>query len=269
MRPVITVSRRRAAGLTITGGIESVVAGYKIHIFLASGTLTVSGAGEIDVEFDLVGDGGGGGGGYNGAGGGAGRVLNGLIKLSAAAYAVTIGLGGNGHRRNNAPVANGTGSSFIGGSVNLFAPGGGWGAGEDYVSPFTNNLQLANSGGCGGGAARTGNGGAAATGPGLGFRGGNSPNDFTSGAGGGGAEGVGQNATFGAYALGGAGYLSSLSGVLATYAQGGRGAFRAANADGANASDNTGNGGEGGARANGLALGGNGASGILVLRYPI
>jgi hypothetical protein len=72
-----------------------------------------------------------------------------------------------------------------------------------------------------------------------------------------------------AYALGGAGYQSSLSGVLATYAQGGRGAFRAANADGANATDNTGNGGEGGARSNGLALGGNGASGILVLRYPI
>jgi len=67
---------------------------------------------------------------------------------------------------------------------------------------------------------------------------------------------------------GGPGTSSSISGGAVTYAVGGAGANRSYNSNGSSAAANTGNGGNaGGKPAPGNATGGNGGSGIVIIRY--
>jgi hypothetical protein len=133
------------------------------------------------------------------------------------------------------------------------------------------------SGGSGGGAGRnTTNGGGASTATlGLGNRGGYANGlingTIRSGGAGGGATSVGQDAVGSATrAQGGIGYTSSISGVSVVYATGGAGGVRNTSSNGQNGAANTGNGGWGadGNVSAGLN-GGNGGSGIVIVRYPL
>ena len=87
--------------------------------------------------------------------------------------------------------------------------------------------------------------------------------DWGGGGGGAGASPASQSVT------GGIGKESSITGSIVTYARGGNGGSRNAVGDGATADDNTGNGG-GGAGNTGTVTysGGDGGSGIVVIRYP-
>jgi YD repeat-containing protein len=225
---------------------------------------------ELSVEYLIV-AGGGGGGGYSwpGGGGGGGGVLRGDALFDpGVAKAVTIGAGGAGG--NGLPAstlsmgAAGGNSTFNG----LVALGGGGGGG---YGPATN-------GGSGGGSAGAGT-------PGQGYSGGlnGDPSEgderIPGKGGGGGAGGPGQNGNGYAGGAGGRGIDSSITGVMTNYASGGGGApdgasgGASATAGGSyttvNAPANRGGGGGGGGNpeAGTNTKGGNGGSGIVVLRY--
>ena len=223
--------------------------------------------------------GGGGAGANNGSGnqprgvggGGAGgfRNLTGVSVTPSTTYAITVGAGapyGVTVFENN----NGNPSSI--GSVVIGAAGGGGAA----------NGAAGRAGGSGGGAGQTASGGAGntpSTTPSQGNKGGDSTG--TGGAGGGGAGAAGANTA--GVSAGGAGAVSTITGSSVTYAGGGGGAGggigssggsggggtgRAdANADSGTA--NTGGGGGGASNWNNSSTfaGGNGGSGIVIIRY--
>ena len=74
------------------GGTVTESAGYRIHSFTSSSTLSV--VGSLEVEY-LVAAGGGGGGFDYGAGGGSGGFRTGSLTLSAGSYSLVIGAGGS------------------------------------------------------------------------------------------------------------------------------------------------------------------------------
>jgi hypothetical protein len=244
------------------GGIS-----YRAHIFTSNGTLTFSAGGEV--QYLVVAGGGGGGGGWQGGGGGAGGYLSASTSVTARAYTVTIGTGGTGRTVGGAAATNGANSVL---QDIATATGGGRGASE---SPNTN----ANTGGSGGGGTWFNDAalvGAAGT-SGQGFAGGNggvfpnydNPGKF-GGGGGGGSSSVGTNAADSTplQPPGGTGTSNSYSNTATVYAAGGKGALRSYNANGSSASANTGNGGNAGGNNTGSSLGGNGGSGIVIVRYP-
>jgi hypothetical protein len=274
--------------LKATGGTETVSGNYKIHTFTESGTFEVTAnPNSLNVEYLVVG-GGGGGGETIGGGGGGGNVLTGNITSAAVqSYNVTVGAGGTGgfNGLSNSSYPGGTSgnnSSVIASGVSITANGGGAGGGF-------NGSGVGTSGGHGGGQGAGGGAGVAA-GPGT-NAGGTSGSNNNSGAGGGGAGGVGSNSTSGTTGAGGAGISSSISGTLAYYAGGGGGGARDPSggngalggssiggaggtgaANGENGVVNTGSGGGGGGYRNSPvfeAAGGNGGSGIVILRYEI
>ena len=242
------------------------------------------------VEFMLIG-GGGAGGGNTGGGGGGGGYVTGTATVSAGqAIAVTIGAGGTGNTGNG---SNGGNSSF-GGYV---AIGGGGGGGLYTDSAPARYGANGGSGGGGGGAgndgAGVGYGGSGTSGQGTG--GGNtgsSPGScIRTGAGGGGAAASGGNAS-GQYAGGGgAGAYNAMMGAYycggggggntnySAYGCGGDigGAGGGAGGGGtggyvtggyAGTVNSGGGGGGGGWTTNNARVGGNGGSGLFVLRYP-
>ena len=97
-----------------TGGAISFYGGKTIHTFTSPGTFTVpSPSGLSQVECLAVG-GGGGGGQYNAGGGGAGGlVYDATASVSAQAYSITVGAGGDG----GAGGAYDTGSKWNGSST--------------------------------------------------------------------------------------------------------------------------------------------------------
>jgi autotransporter-associated beta strand protein len=244
---------------------------------------------DTNVEY-LVVAGGGGGGGRHGGGGGAGGLLAGNIDVDVASVSVEVGAGGNGSalRSTSSSSAveprNGGNSSLS--FLNTVADGGGAGG---------SSSQTPQSGGSGGGS-NSSSSGAAGT-AGQGNTGGTGVSGATdngwAGGGGGGAGAAGQSATSsGGNARGGnggAGLASSISGSQVFYGGGGGGGLsdhlsstgpagqggsggggaggRAAN--GTNATANTGGGGGAGGH-NGSTwafAGGNGGSGIVIVRY--
>jgi hypothetical protein len=253
---------------------------YWYHTFTSSGTFTP----QVGLTCDaLVVAGGGAGGDGGGGGGGAGgyRSATGLI-TTPINYTVTIGAGG-------APVnaergGAGTNSSFS----TITSTGGGGGGGGNSAG--------GGSGGSGGGPGyqgSVGTGNAGSYSPSEGNNSGSMATDFatwTNGGGGGGAGAVGGNASSSSGGVGGAGSNSLSSWATATstgvsgfYAgggggsgqlnaagaggSGGGGAGGFSNANGVSATVNTGSGGGGcPLQAN---VSGSGASGIIIIRYPI
>ncbi len=260
------------AVLATGGNTTTDISGYRIHTFTSSGTLSVSGAGNVEV---LVVAGGGGGGADVGGGGGAGGLIySNMFPVVASNYTVTVGAGGGA---DLAAGTNGANSVFS----SLTAIGGGGGAGWR-----TGNGSAGGSGG--GGYGDSGSGttvGGASTASGQGNAGGSgfkgtltSGNAYGAGGGGGGAGAAGDPATSAGGAKGGNGLQYSISGSAVWYAGGGGGSDDpgthpgtggqggGGNGDGTNATANTGGGGGGGGNSNG-GRGGNGGSGIVIIRY--
>jgi hypothetical protein len=204
--------------------------------------------GVTSVEYLVVGGGGGAGNGFDnagGGGGGAGMVLSGTTSVTPGnSYTVTVGGGGTGgaNARANNPGTSGDNSVF--GSITSLGGGNGLGSrtGGSAGSAQIGSTTAATGGsGSGGGFGGKGGGGALTSG---------SNNSGTTGG------------------SGGNGLISNISGSNVTYGVGGAGGNAGIQNAGTNGAANTGNGGRaGGAETANSTGGGNGGSGIVVLKY--
>jgi len=290
--------------IVATGGTISYCGNYKIHTFTSPGTFCVSVnavcATYQKVDYMVVAGGGGGGGGSNGSGGASGAGAGGFreskcattsgtwtasplasatsLPVSVTAYPITIGAGGSG----GPSVGPATNANGVSGNNSVFSTitsaGGGAGRGGPCGS------QAGVPGGSGGGASG-GNpgcqpGGTGNTPPvsppqgnpggnGLSFPQGPSAPEYSS-AGGGGAGGAGQPMGPGSRA-GGVGVSTSITGSPLTKSTGGTGGTYLGNTVPiSNEPANSGNGGWGKSTGPGgspAAVGANGGSGIVVIRY--
>jgi len=273
------------SGAGATGGVITEFGGYRIHTFTGNGTFTPSG--DMTVEVLVVAGGGGGGGTQTAYGGGGGGGAGGVVyaqghSVTATSYAVTVGSGGAGGRPDTSETGrNGTNSSFdtiiavggggggYGGATLGAGQAGGSGGGVGYyggtIGPaiqgntggtgygHAGGSQAGNHGGGGGGAGTAGG-----TADGYGGHGGNGmsfdingTSTYYGGGGGGGAYGWNNAST----------YNGGLGG-------GGVGVY---NDDTTNPPINgtNGLGGGGGGRYGVGYPGGNGGSGVVIIRYPI
>ena len=284
-------------GSKATGGIISFDSSYYYHMFPHSGTFTPTQS--LTADYLVIGGGGGGGRNYAGGGGAGGyrtSIGGSALSLTAQAYTVTVGAGGNG---GSVSVNNGTkggDSSFS----TITSTGGGGGIGGDGVYSGVED------GGSGGGTSGFGTtsdiglGNTPSTSPSQGNNGGYSGTNGASpnygGGGGGGATSVGGNGN--GSRLGGDGGNGSntasawasatQTGLSGYYAAGGGGGGGGASGSGAgglggiggggnggagngssgtNALANLGSGGGGGGYGNGA--GGAGGSGLVIIRYAI
>jgi hypothetical protein len=243
-----------------TGGTVTTDATYKYHAFTSSGDFVVTAGGLVDY---LVVGGGGGGANLFGGGGAGGVLASTDFSVTEQTYSIVIGAGGAGGAASNGTPyngANGADSSF----ATLTALGGG-GGGANSVGVS------GGSGGGGGDWAAAGFAGGSGT-SGQGYAGGSASGVDAGGGAGGGATAVGGNGTSSAAGSGGAGLTSSISGSIVTYATGGNGGsvYLGVAANGADGSNNIGNGGGGGSRnPNEVVSGGDGGSGIVILRYAL
>lgn len=280
--------RRRSADafrpISASGGIETTITvngrQFRVHSFTTVGTssFVVSNAGtERQIEYLVVG---GGGGGSRaefsiGGGGGAGGMVEGTAQIVATTYVVEVGAGG-------VSQSNGTRSRIVGIAQGDRGVRGRRTPGLDGPSGAGGGSTIASGGMPGGsGTPPQGNDG------GDGFF---DNHTLRGGGGGGGAGAAGANGTISGGGNGGAGRASSIrTGQPVFYAGGGGGGARGASggnggvgggaSSGANntvpapATPNTGGGGAGttvGASGSNVLLeGGNGGSGIVVIRYPL
>lgn len=276
----LTVSSTTGSPEVITGVTYGGVSGASYR-FNTSGTIVFSGTGAVGfLEVAGGGPGGSGTGVVGGGGGGGGGVLGGVstdvFTAVAGTYTIAVGAGGVAA---SAAGSNGSNSSIAGTNAPAAAVGGGRGASDAAAA--------ATAGGSGGGGSQASNAGGAAT-SGHGFVGGTASGSNGGGGGGGGAgaQGVdipGYQDDHGSN--GGAGKLSSITGVATYYGGGGAGsdpAWQASTAaggigGGANPAAGTGNRaglpgtantGGGGSGAGGTALGGDGGSGVVILFVP-
>jgi hypothetical protein len=235
----------------MTGGTITEADGYVYHTFTTSGTLTLVGAGPVDVEYLVVA--GGGGGASNGTGGGGGGGAGGLLTNAggtvltiSATQTVTIGAGGVGGA-NLADLRDGTrGTDSSLGSL-VVPTGGGAGDSQDSTTGVS-------SGGSGGGGAWTNQ--SVGTGiAGQGHNGGAGRVDPRSGGGGGGAGSAGSSAVNGSFAGSGRTVWGT------TYAGGGNGGGNGLTV--ATSPANSGKGGDAGVSPS------PGGSGIVIVRYPV
>ena len=266
--------------VTIDGTSGAMTSGSTYNTSANAGGLRLSLG--FNVEYLVVGGGGGGGGSLNGAGGGGGGggYLTGSTFVTASSHNVSVGGGGSGGQGGSVNGfgvvtawsgigANGGNSSFssitsLGGggggnswSTNAGSSGGSGGGGGSNISGGTRSGGLGNSGqGYSGGS----NIGTSSSGSALGGSSGG-------GAGGAGSSPVWWSDTTGA--TGGAGLASSISGTSTTYATGGWGGSVNTAGGGTNAVI-IGGGGSGASvnylNGNGWK-GGNGANGIVIVRY--
>lgn len=263
------------------GDTVTLVGDEVVHQYTTVGTRDFELAADRTVEYLIVGGGGGGGRGFpsdhGGGGGGGGQVVTGTPLLGAGTRSVTVGQGG----QDRTTSADGRGAAS---SVSTVASAAGGGGGAWWNNPATTGATG------GGGAARhtttsaSWRFGAPGT-AGQGFAGGSGDSGVDAG-GGGGAGGVGIGHSSGSG--GGAGLDSSITGTTWTYGAGGGGG-RGSNASGVGASLDgpgaggsiAGNGGAGAAGSGGGGGGGSGAggsnwrpggdggSGIVILRYSL
>jgi hypothetical protein len=274
-----------SVGAKATGGTIYSSSQYFYHAFSTSGTFTPT----QSLTADVLVIGGGGGGGGNGGGGGAGGLfLHSSQPLTATNYGITVGGGGTGGRSSGYIATNGTNSQF---SSLTSSVGGGFGA--------TSNIAYSvGSGGSGGGSTNAGTPGTGTSGQGNG--GGTSVSTSQYGNGGGGGSGMsgsagtttaggnggngtstysswGLEAGFGQnvndvvyFAGGGAGSVNS--GTLAIPGLGGGGTSTSSLSSGVSGNGliNSGSGGGGGGSTatTPAYLGGNGGSGLVIVRYP-
>ena len=238
------------------------------------------------VEYLVVAGGGGGGGGHQspgGSGGGAGgyRTASGFDITLGTPITVTVGAGGTAGA-GTSPIATKGGDSVF---STITSTGGG--AGSYYLQTFNASIH---SGGSGGGAfwnsGTAGSGNTPSTTPSQGNNGGGTAGGTSvqpsSGGGGAGSAGTAYGSGGGA---GGAGSISSISGSSITYAggggggaginsspggtaTGGGGAGGNSGVDGSAGSPNTGGGGGGAGETQGnIFTGGDGGSGVVIIRY--
>jgi hypothetical protein len=273
-----------------TGGMVSQDSTYWYHTFASSGVFTTTEA-ITNVESLIIAGGGGGGKaqaneGYAGGGGAGGfRIITGA-SLGATTFAVTVGAGGAGSTTSAAKGGNGGTSTF---NSNSSSGGGGGASGNDP------SLFVGNNGGSGGGSGgaygpATGNLGGYT--PVEGYNGGQGNATASTSGGGGGAGGAGISGTLTASGIGGPGNNTASSWALATYTgvngfyagggggsmyasdggaggSGGGGAGVFAQFEGVSGTTNTGSGGgaRGGWNTNFSTNGGNGGSGLVIVRY--
>lgn len=255
---------------------------YWIHTFLSSGVFIPQA--NLNCDYLVVAGGGGGGatesgnGGAGGGGAGGYRTGTGFSLSSNAIYPITVGAGGTGSLSRVGAGTSGSASVFS----SISSAGGGYGASAGAIAP-------ASGGSGGGGTVDSRPGGAGNTpsvSPSQGNNGGtNLPNFPFTGAGGGGASAVGGSGGSTGTGAGGAGTANSISGTSVTYAGGGGGGAgnngSGASSGGAGggggggtgtasaATVNTGGGGGGGGGGTTPAYGGNGGSGIVIVRYTM
>ena len=289
------------------GTVTTVCTNFKVHTFTGPGTFTISaGGGPLAVVDYLVVAGGGGGGADYGGGAGAGgyRFSNGTssgcyaagpsplaasgLPVAPGAFSISVGSGGTAA---NMPVSPGVAGTSGGNSIfsTITSAGGGAGGTEDAV-PIRPGFpggsggggSYLNSGGNGntpsvsppqgndgatGGAATGGYGGAG--GGGAGANGGAPPSTPVGGVGGAGLASSITSSPVTRGGGGGAGGGGSPHGQGYTPGAGGAGGGGAgapdSNAAGGAGTVNTGGGGGGGNNIN--FRGGNGGSGIVILRY--
>ena len=247
--------------------------GFAYKTFSASGTLTVTTAGFADLV--VIGGGGAGGSSVGGGGGAGGALVITNAYLPVGTLTVTVGAGG----AQSLVAANNGAASRIG---DFYSPGGG---GSGTAARPVGGNGASGAGGAppskAGGAGVTGigsNGGTGGVSDGGGGGGGGTAVGANSAAGNGGAGGAGQTTTIagttptGAYvagsydfAGGGGGASDSGTGGAGGSGGGGAGGSGAAGSNGA-ANKGAGGGGAGGATAN---LGGNGGSGLVMVRVAV
>lgn len=264
------------------GGDEKLDNGYKIHTFTSSGSFIVSDPGYVEVL--VVGGGGGGGNGDSdapdaggGGGGAGGRALyNPSFYVNSGSTTITVGGGGNGAIQSKTSGSSGNPSSFF----SIIASGGGGGKGATTV--------YSGSGGGGGGLSsfKSGIDGY------QGMSGGNGGWNYSGGGGGGSGQPGTTPTSLIVSGSGGNGLFFSISGRPLYYGGGGGGGGWLGNSlpgggglggggngggiasgsylFGYDATPNSGGGGGGGGTddANGYR-GGNGASGIVIIRYLV
>ena len=296
------------SGLTATGGVISDYPSggyvYRAHVFTSTGTFAVTAPGGYGdtVEIFAIGGGGGGSGGFPGYGPGRGGGAGGAFvatsyPVSLTTYPVAVGAGGGGAKTGpvSTPFATGRGSSggnstFTNPTPQVLTAAGG-GGGGDYDAPSAvAPVSSGGPGGCGGGgggypgAPAPNIAGGTATQPSqnpsvsnltnYGFAGGTGDNTTAGGGGaGGGTGGVGDNYSAPASTL-----RSGGPGIPITYAYGpsspvtyGAGGPTGGPNTGptVDATYSTGNGGMGWLTNPTPSQGGNGGSGIVVVRYQI
>ena len=270
-----------------TGGTTTLSGGYRYHTFTSSGTFTLNAPKSVDY---VIVAGGGAGGFYLGGGGGAGGYIQqSSIALSANSYSVTVGGGGATSTAPAVSSSSGTGSSFnsvstTGGgkgangeqnAAGSGAPGGSGGGSGGWGSPGNGTPGQGNPGGGavlinssystgGGGGGASAAGGNASNSPFNTVRGGNGgagtqwlDSVFYAGGGGGAIYDAGTTRSAGSGGIGGGG-----AGAFAWYSGAGGGGT------------NTGGGGGGGGANNSpgnlpIRNGGNGGSGVVVIRYLV
>ncbi len=256
--------------------------GYIYHAFTASGTFIPSE--EISADVLVIG-GGGGGGAFHGGGGGGGAIEgSGFFQtqnLTARSYLISIGAGGTGG--TNGGLGNNGNNSLFYGTSTITALGGG-GGGSAYVVP--------SAGGSGGGTGQAGHAAGTASGSNT-NAGGTSGGSNQVGGGGGGATAAGTNGSGSSGGAGGQGktlttidsnftalgfasiVVSSGGGGGASSgggaASGGTGAGAGTNNDtaGGNATSFGSGGGGGGYNTGAGGNGGNGYSGLVIIRYAV
>ena len=269
-----------------SGGTITTSGDYRIHTFTSSGTFVVPSGLTLSNRESLIVAGGGGGGSDNAGGGGAGGMIENTSETfssSGSPYTVTVGAGGSGHTGSSGgdsgPYAtSGSNSSFNG----VTCIGGGLGGSGGGQSPASGG-----SGGGGTGESASPIGGSGTSGQGN--AGGNHAN--SGGGGGGGKGGAGQNGNVRGTSLGGnggAGASSSITGSSVNYAGGGGGSnensiytpisiggsgvggnSNPSATTGATAGTANRGGGGGGVTHSTPGTGGNGGSGIVVIRYQL
>jgi hypothetical protein len=257
------------------GDIVTTDGTYWYHTFNTSGVF--SPVTNLSCDYLVVAGGGGGGSTQNNSlrgagGGGAGGFLTatGFSVTLGSNLTVTVGAGGVGGASNT--YANGTsGSDSVFSTIT--SSGGGFGA-----QGRSDANRPGGSGGSGGGGGNTSDGFTAIGGTGTSGQGNNGGNGGVSASGGaggsgGGAGGAGGNGGTGSGAgniTGGAGSASSITGSSITYAIGGRGGgYNATPVAGPNGTANLGEGGGGRSGGSATAAGGNGGSGIVIVRYLV
>lgn len=263
---VIPISDINATGGTVSDFTQGNIL-YRVHSFTAAGLASfVINSGGGTIEYLVVAGGGAGNNGYinsvniTGGGGGAGGLVQGIADVTAGSYQVLVGAGAI-YERADAAAASGFPSSLGsfavaeggggGGKQSRGATdggsGGGGGSNIDTALDSDNTLRLLAIG-----TQNQGNSG------GLGVR---TPSE--TGGGGGGAGGAGGTPTAGS------GLGVSITGSSVIYAAGGKGGVTDGG-NGVNGTANTGNGGGGAQQGSSETIvGGDGGSGIVVVRYRI
>ena len=259
---------------SFSGGTYTAVGGYKYRTFTSSGALQQTESTTVDMLVVAGGGSGAGANNSNNGGGGAGGYLSGSLTLTAGTYNIVIGAGGAGEVQ----LAGNNGGNTTVSIINAIAIGGGHGGGGARYSQVP-----ASNGGSGGGGSgfsqdTAGGSGTQADSGGLtgfGNDGGSVSGNISDGGGGAGGAGsingsdghggLGRQWVDNNYYAGGGGGGGNAH-MLGGSAVGGRGGYD--DLFDLDAIVNTGSGG-GGSWASSTTgyAGGNGSSGIVIIRY--